>query len=313
MLDLPRSVRLATWAAAVRRGEATLADAVVAVRRDDEPHGVAPAPDAVAPGTVASDAVTPSAATSAVTGLRRPLPAAPDPARPDEALTALVRWAASPDRLATVVLPVPGHALGLPGPPSLNVAALDAGECVLVHPLDARGAARGPVPGPASGAGGTAGGAAGGAGLVPEVEEFGSWLEPGASVTWRVHAANPRRVTDLGSLSEAERALREALVTSTEVIAGLDVERWRPDAADRIAAIRDGGLDRRVVPPGTPGRALRVLATAARVRAVVELAREDDGAAVSGWQADRRSHALREVDQVARRALVAAVEDAALH
>jgi hypothetical protein len=50
-----------------------------------------------------------------------------------------------------------------------------------------------------------------------------------------------------------------------------------------------------------------VLATAARVRAIVELASEDDGAAVNGHEAARRAEALRGLDAVSRRAMVAAI------
>jgi hypothetical protein len=51
---------------------------------------------------------------------------------------------------------------------------------------------------------------------------------------------------------------------------------------------------------------VRVLGTASRVRGIVALASVDDGGAVSGWEADRRSTLLRALDATARRALVAA-------
>lgn len=184
------------------------------------------------------------------------------------------------------VLPVPGDLLGLPGPPAFNVEATDAGEAVLTA---------GPVAP---------------VGLVPEVVEFGSPWEPGASVTWRVHAVLERPSPETGTLAEAERALREALAEATAVLAGLDVARWREDAAERIAAVRDGGLVRDAVPAGTAPRAVRVLASAARVRAIVALAGEDDGAALTGHEAGRRRSALREVDGVARRSLVVALNAA---
>jgi hypothetical protein len=252
MLDLPLAVRLAIWAAALARGDADVEAAVRAVQGDDEPH------------TVTGNDVA-----------------------PDGDLTVLLRWVGHTADDVGVVLPEPGHALGLPGPPALNNAALDAGECVLVSMREpARVQA---------------------CGLVPEVERFGSWLEPGVTVDWVAYNCPRPRVVDLGSLSDAERALREAMQQATEALAALDIARWREDAADRIAVVRDGGLGRGVVPAGHPPRALRVLASAARVRAIVELARQDDGAAVTGWEAGRRDAALRDVDQVARRAMVAAV------
>ncbi len=147
--------------------------------------------------------------------------------------------------------------------------------------------------------------------IVPEIHRFGSLLEPGATVTWRTDEIEDWRTgfhAAVGSLDDAERGLREGLILATQALMQLDVARWRPDAADRIAAVRDGSL------PGArltdelrawPQR-LRVLQQAARLHAIVELATEDEGGAVNLWQSDQRSAALREVDRLARRAMSAA-------
>jgi hypothetical protein len=87
----------------------------------------------------------------------------------------------------------------------------------------------------------------------------------------------------------------------------LDVARWRDDAAEAISAVRDGVLAPDALPPSASPRSLRVLATAARLRASDHLAVVDDGAAVSGYEATRRAQALRGLDGVARRAMTAAV------
>lgn len=189
-----------------------------------------------------------------------------------------------------VTLPAPGDPAGLPGPAEFNEAGLEAGECVLV--ADASGVVV--------------------FGLVPEVTEFGSVWEPGAMVDWQVRAVDRGRVrgADLllpSSVAEADQSLRSALNTAVAELARLDVARWREDAAERVAAIRDGGLEPGSLPAGTPGRCLRVLATAARVRAIVSLASEDDGAAVTGHEAVQRARTLRDLDGVSRRAMVAAV------
>jgi hypothetical protein len=193
-----------------------------------------------------------------------------------------------------VALPVPGDVLGLPGPPAFNQAALAAGECVLTEPVATGRAAE--IPGSRPGA------------LVPQVTEFGSAWEPGAMVTWTRHQVAPRRVTVVGSLAEAERELRETLVSATETLQRMDVARWREDSADRIAAVRDGGLPRGALPGSAPPRCVRVLGTAARVRAVVRLAAEDDGAAVSAHEMQGRTRTLRDLDAVCRRAMTAAIE-----
>lgn len=191
------------------------------------------------------------------------------------------------------VLPAPGDPFGLPGPAAFNVEAVDAGEAVLVEGelLLPHGVGR--------------------LGLVPEVAEFGSAWEPGAAVAWRAAPVHAPPAPDGTTLSDAERSLRTALAEATRALADLDVARWREDAADRITAVRDGALGRVELPPGTDPRALRVAASAARVRAIVALAVEDDGAAVTGFEASARARSLREVDAVARRALAVAVNAAA--
>jgi hypothetical protein len=186
------------------------------------------------------------------------------------------------------LLPAPGDALGLPPVPDAVQAAVDAGEAVVVA------AAPGVVEGWT---------------YVPQVGPFGSEHEPGFQVAWRGwrHPSGARvPAPAFGDLPEAERALRTALVQATEALHDLDVARWREDAADRIARLRDGGVDHRLLPPGTAPRAVRVIGTAARVRGIVEVAALDDGGSVSGWEASRRGDLLREIDGTARRALAAA-------
>ena len=256
VLDLPRSVRLALWGTAVLTGGAQVAAAVEAVRTDDEPHDVE-VDEASLPGV--ADLATD------LGGLLEQLRAAGVPG-------------------LRAVLPAPGDPLGLPGPSGFNLAALEAGECVLTEP---------PAQGPWWG-------------LVPQITPFGSEWEPGTLVSWRVHGITSRRVTDVIGVAEAERALREAMRDATEELSRLDVARWREDAADRLAAVRSGALGPKVLPPTTPPRCVQVLATAARVRAIVALASEDDGAAVTGDEAVRRAQALRDLDTVCRRAMAAA-------
>ena len=191
-------------------------------------------------------------------------------------------WASGPRDVAAV-LPAPGDLAGVPA--AVSRTAVDAGECVLVR-----------TPG-------------GSFAAVPEVEEFGSALEPGHLVRWQVTAVPDWRTMllgSLGSLADAERGLRLALISATEALASLDVARWRPDAAEAIAALRSDTALRWPVPASLDGRRVRVLTTAARLRAIVTLATADDGGAVNLWQADQRSTALREVDRAARRAMSAA-------
>ena len=60
------------------------------------------------------------------------------------------------------------------------------------------------------------------------------------------------------------------------------------------------------LPEDVPQRNVTVLTMAARLRAIVALATQNDGGATNLWQADQRTTALREVERAARRALSAA-------
>jgi hypothetical protein len=189
-----------------------------------------------------------------------------------------------------VVLPAAGDPVGLPGPPAFNTAALEAGECVL-----------------------TAGGPCWGA--VPEVSEFGSAWETGHLVTWHVRAVAERGrvagpLTGGDGLADAERALKEGLLAATATLTRLDIAALGPDAAEQLRRLRRAELPPGALPAGTPARSLQVLATAGRLRAVLSLAGQDDGAAVTVFEAQERLRALRELDVVCRHAVVAAVNAA---
>lgn len=203
-------------------------------------------------------------------------------ARPGEHLTDLVLAWGRPGVAVAAVVPAPGDVVGLP--PEASAAALEAGECVLVQTPDGAFAA------------------------VPHVEQFGSSAEPGHLVTWRVVRVAPWTLGVLGAvgaLADAERELREALRTATEALDRLDVARWREDAVAALASLR-AEPDVRTLPSALEPRRARVLALAARLRVIVDLATADDGGAVNLWQADQRSAALRHVDHAARRAMCAA-------
>jgi hypothetical protein len=185
-----------------------------------------------------------------------------------------------------LVLPVPGDLTGLAGPPAVNAEAVEVGECLLT------------VGGPPLA-------------LVPLVEQFGSVHEPGHLVTWWVHAANPPAPPTAG-LSDVDRQLRDVLVTATRRLGELglvdsSLSRSGPELLDRLTDVRHGRGPSAVMPDGLSPRSLRTLDLAWRLSSIVELAVEDDGGAVSGWEATRRSQALQEIAGVARHAVVAAL------
>ena len=118
---------------------------------------------------------------------------------------------------------------------------------------------------------------------------------------WHAYAARPRQLTDVG---EADRRLRLAMVQTADQLAALDVARWRPDVADELTDLRTfGRLDS---PPGTPPRCVELAARALQAAGIVDLALDDDGAAITHAEAEGRRTALRDLATAARHALVAA-------
>lgn len=195
----------------------------------------------------------------------------------------LARWA--PVRAVAATLPAPGSPGGTPA--AVLDQALDAGECLVV--VARRGAWA----------------------AVPRVTRYGSALEPGAFVTWRATAVEDARhhlAADLGTLADARDHLLHALRTATDTLAHLDLARERPDAALRIARL-DSDVPAVRLPRLLDPRRLAVVVQAARLLAIVAIAQEDDGAAVTSWQSDQREAALRDVADAARRAMSAATLD----
>jgi hypothetical protein len=164
-------------------------------------------------------------------------------------------------------LPASGDPAGLAGPADFNADAVEAGEAVLL------------------------GGA--GLGLIP--------ARVGAGVFWRVRPAAAPPPPDLG---EADRGLRSVLREVADTLAALDLAQWQPDVADALLNLRRSGGPH--LPPGMDPRAVAVATTASRCRAIVDLARQTEGAAVTGYDADARDAGLRPLDRAARRALAAA-------
>ncbi|WP_217162660.1 hypothetical protein [Streptomyces sp. AC512_CC834] len=249
MLSEPRAGRLAAWGNALIAGMVSPDDAAVAIVGEDAVHRVEGLPGEAAP-----------------VGLTL-------------ALGRLRALGASGLRVA---LPVPGHPLGLSGPPDFNARALEAEEAVICH-----GASLG---------------------LVPEVHEAGPEGDVHVEVVWRCLPVREAPPADVPSLGEAERELAEALRDATEVLTRLDVAGSGPVAEAAVAAYRARAeRGREVLAPGYPPRAVRVLELAQRVGVLVTLASENGhGGAVSASEMAARGDALRPVERTARRALVAA-------
>ncbi|WP_069172275.1 hypothetical protein [Streptomyces griseus] len=249
MLSEPRSGRLAAWGNALLSGRVSPDDAALAIVGEDAVHRVLGLPGEAGP-----------------VGLTL-------------ALGRLRSLGATGFRVA---LPVPGHPLGLSGPPAFNARALEAEEAVVTS-----GAPYG---------------------LVPEVTEAGPAGDLHVEVAWHCLPVREAPPADVPSLGEAERELAEALREATAVLARLDVAGSGPVAEAAVDAYRArAARGREVLAPGYPARAARVLELARRVGLLVSVAHENGhGGAVSASEIAARGEALRPVERVARRAQVAA-------
>ncbi|MGX2998009.1 hypothetical protein JNUCC64_27700 [Streptomyces sp. JNUCC 64] len=253
MLVEPRSGRLAAWGNALLAGFVSPDDAVREVVGDDVAHRVEGVPGES--GRVGLTLALGRLRALGATGLR-------------------------------VALPVPGHPLGLSGPPEFNAAALAAGEAVVCEGVAL--------------------------GLVPDVLEAGPEGDVHVEVVWRCAPVRQAPPADVPSLGEAERELAEALREATRVLSRLDLAGSGPvaeAAADAYRARAEEGAGE--LAPGYPPRAVRVLELARRVGLLVSVAEEyaqehRTGGAVSAAELTARAEALRPVERTARRARVAA-------
>jgi hypothetical protein len=178
-----------------------------------------------------------------------------------------------------LALPTEGHPLGLTGPADFNDAAMTAGEAVLAVGL--------PI------------------GFVPEIDVYGPPGDQSVTVLWRCWEVRDAPPADVPSLYEAERELAEGLREATELLARLDVAGAGPQALRALEQYRRRGHSK-VLAPGYPPRAVRVLESARQVSALLAIAADGHGAAVSAGEMAARTSVLTPLRRTARRAQVAA-------
>jgi hypothetical protein len=183
-----------------------------------------------------------------------------------------------------LVLPVPGDPRGLPGPGAFTDAALAAGEGVLADGL----------------------------GAVPTVTRHGSAVGSATTSTlWTVYEVGAPSPDPL-SVPEAEYDLAAALREAAAALSELDTASWRPGLAEAAERAREAVWPQ--LPPRHDQRAVRLLAQADRLAAVLALADGDaPGGAVTGWQARARDEALRPLRTSVRRARLAAYNAVPAH
>lgn len=217
--------------------------------------------------------------------LRRALP---DVDHVDGEVGHLQLWQELGERVLACALPRSGDLTSMPrGNPDLTAAAVEAGECVYVPSV--------------------------GGALVPSVEIYGPTGDEGTAVHLTAYDCAPTPAHRLEELHESqiEREFRSRLAQSTSALEALDVQ---PFIGSPLRAMADDvvGLREWSLPPGLPGRALRILQTAGTVGAAVDLALQQSPAVDVTSDVGRR-RALLELQSASDSALAGAATAAALH
>jgi hypothetical protein len=237
---------LVAWLGAWLGGRVAADDLLDAVQTTDLPHTVAGLPGESAPVPLARLLAAVRGRSPATVELRLPV-------------------AGDPDGLGADVL----------------AAALDAGEAVVVTPLDVT--ATGLV-------------------FVPRPDVRGSEREPLTGLCWQA-VVPAARVTDGPAaptrLREAENLLDGAVADAVGVLLEVgQLEQLSPEALEAIQALRTRRGPGLGLPPGSPPDAVRILVTAERLATVLRLA--VGGQPVTATADARRSRALRDVETAIR-------------
>lgn len=216
--------------------------------------------------------------------LRRALP---DIDHVDGDVAHLHLWQELGERVLACALPRPGDISSLPrGNPDLVAAATESGDCVYVPGI--------------------------GGALVVQLEEYGPAGDVGTMAHLTAYECDPTPTHRLERLQESqvEREFRAHLLAAAGALEGLDVQPWAGsdlrDRADDHVTLTDWGL-----PPGLPGRAVRVIQQAAVAGAAADLGLQTSPAVGAGE--DRQRHqVLLDLQAAADSAMADACTAAAL-
>ncbi|MCW2541075.1 MAG: hypothetical protein JWN95_2800 [Frankiales bacterium] len=186
----------------------------------------------------------------------------------------LTSWKQAGSEVLLLALPVPGDVRGLAGPPEFRSAALAAGEAVfgLMFGVTVT--------------------------LGPETPS-----SAGRPLIWQRGDIDSQPSAPV-SLSDAEYELAEAIRETASLFARRDAPSWLADVAPALSDARRAG-ERLHLPASHPPRAVRLLAQAERMAAVLRVIDADDTGEVTAAGMAERSAALGPLRLAVRHALLA--------
>jgi hypothetical protein len=196
-------------------------------------------------------------------------------------------WSAAP--AIGLALPVPGDVRGLPAGTQFQRDALDAGEAIVVRALEGESI-----------------------GLVPAFEcdaEDESAVPEIAVLSWSVYSLPTGPAPDHIDLGDAEYSLRSAVRSAAEALGSLQPLPGCADPRALVEEVLQAGSYHRI-PDHAPDRALRVLATAAHVDAIIAVSTGPVPIALPSAADERIADiAMRPLAAVVRAARTAAVSE----
>lgn len=205
-----------------------------------------------------------------------------DDGEPRPLRTVIDRLAGEVLRDVGAVLPVPGRAAGVPTVALLD--AVEAEQCLLLRTEGGSWAA------------------------VPQAESFGSELEPGTLVRWRLFrfpfAERPvaTLLGQLGTARQARQQVAEALTTAQQTFAELDL--LPATGSDLALEVLRSETPAGLLPPGLEPARVELVTRCARLLALSEVAQQAEAPTAAQQQA--RDRALAGLQEVARAGLAAA-------
>lgn len=199
---------------------------------------------------------------------------------------ALADWKRVGTPALRLALPVPGDVRGLAGPPEFRAAAMQAGQAVYGNDFGVTVL------------------------IGPETPS-----SAGPEVVWRRAPATDPQPDPL-SVADAEHELAEAIRQTASDFARRGVTSWLSDIAPALSDARRAG-ERLHLPASHPPRAVRLVAQAERLTAVLAVVDADDTGPLTAAEVSERTAALAPLRLAVRRALLAGynapVEVAARH
>jgi hypothetical protein len=199
---------------------------------------------------------------------------------PNPVGAALAEWKRAGTSVLTLALPVPGDIRGLAGPPAFRNAALLAAQAVYGRDF--------------------------GLTVLPGRDTPSS---AGRELIW--HRAEVSELPpDPISMADAEHDLTESIRETASLFARRGVTSWLSDIAPALSDARRAG-ERLHLPPSHPPRAVRLIAQAERLSAVLIVVDSDDTAQLTAGAVTERDRALAPLRLAVRRALLAGYNAAA--